>query len=110
MLYIGHWKHYKCETCEKRYIGTAGLARHYRMNPTHGKMLLGHARMLNVTFMFMFSVVISCTLFCAQAAICWLISDIDLCLGKFFCNTWLLFVYKCSTAGKLAKATLNQLT
>ncbi|XP_782622.2 flocculation protein FLO11 [Strongylocentrotus purpuratus] len=27
---------YKCQNCEKRYIGKGGLARHYRENPTHG--------------------------------------------------------------------------
>lgn len=27
---------YKCQSCEKRYIGKGGLARHYRENPTHG--------------------------------------------------------------------------
>lgn len=34
----GKPKTYKCETCEKAYIGRGGLARHFRLNPTHGKM------------------------------------------------------------------------
>lgn len=29
-------KGYKCATCDKAYIGKGGLARHYRLNPTHG--------------------------------------------------------------------------
>jgi len=45
---VGHWKHNKCETCEKRYIGKAGLARHYRLNPTHGQMSAEQKRMLNI--------------------------------------------------------------
>nr|XP_023654832.1 zinc finger protein 839 [Paramormyrops kingsleyae]XP_023654833.1 zinc finger protein 839 [Paramormyrops kingsleyae] len=28
-------KAFKCETCEKAYIGNGGLSRHYRLNPTH---------------------------------------------------------------------------
>ncbi|XP_056624106.1 uncharacterized protein znf839 [Triplophysa dalaica] len=30
-------KAFKCETCEKAYIGVAGLNRHYKLNPTHDK-------------------------------------------------------------------------
>lgn len=30
-------KSFKCETCEKAYIGIAGLNRHYKLNPTHDK-------------------------------------------------------------------------
>ncbi|XP_071477975.1 uncharacterized protein [Diadema antillarum] len=29
-------RRHKCQSCEKRYIGKGGLARHYRENPTHG--------------------------------------------------------------------------
>nr|XP_054758181.1 mucin-5AC-like isoform X2 [Lytechinus pictus] len=29
-------RRYKCQNCEKRYIGRGGLARHYRDNQTHG--------------------------------------------------------------------------
>ncbi|RUS70198.1 hypothetical protein EGW08_022042 [Elysia chlorotica] len=29
-------KNHKCQTCDKSYIGQAGLARHYRLNPDHG--------------------------------------------------------------------------
>ncbi|XP_041468118.1 mucin-5AC-like [Lytechinus variegatus] len=29
-------RRYKCQNCEKRYIGRGGLARHYRDNRTHG--------------------------------------------------------------------------
>ena len=29
-------KKFKCDKCEKAYIGAAGLARHYRLNPDHG--------------------------------------------------------------------------
>ena len=32
----GKPKSFKCETCDKRYIGHCGLARHYRLQPTHG--------------------------------------------------------------------------
>ncbi|XP_014352828.1 zinc finger protein 839 isoform X2 [Latimeria chalumnae] len=28
-------KKFKCETCEKSYIGKGGLARHYKLNPSH---------------------------------------------------------------------------
>ncbi|XP_076463454.1 uncharacterized protein LOC143295716 [Babylonia areolata] len=31
-------KNHKCQTCEKSYIGQAGLARHYRLNPSHGSL------------------------------------------------------------------------
>ncbi|XP_067680359.1 uncharacterized protein [Haliotis asinina] len=31
-------KNYKCDTCEKAYIGQAGLSRHYRLNPSHGSI------------------------------------------------------------------------
>ncbi|XP_048393695.2 zinc finger protein 839 isoform X2 [Stegostoma tigrinum] len=31
-------KKFKCDTCEKSYIGRGGLARHYRLNPTHGQL------------------------------------------------------------------------
>ena len=34
----GRVKQNKCETCDKKYIGRGGLARHYRLNPTHGKL------------------------------------------------------------------------
>uniref|UniRef100_A0A8C1RCA9 Zinc finger protein 839 n=1 Tax=Cyprinus carpio TaxID=7962 RepID=A0A8C1RCA9_CYPCA len=30
-------KAFKCDTCEKAYIGVAGLNRHYKLNPTHDK-------------------------------------------------------------------------
>lgn len=30
-------KAFKCEMCEKSYIGLAGLNRHYRLNPNHNK-------------------------------------------------------------------------
>ncbi|KAK2843242.1 hypothetical protein Q7C36_011457 [Tachysurus vachellii] len=30
-------KAFKCETCEKSYIGFAGLNRHYKLKPTHDK-------------------------------------------------------------------------
>lgn len=30
-------KAFKCETCEKSYIGVAGLNRHYKLNPAHDK-------------------------------------------------------------------------
>ncbi|KAI4900396.1 hypothetical protein NFI96_017772 [Prochilodus magdalenae] len=33
----GRSKAFKCETCEKSYIGLAGLNRHYRLNPSHNK-------------------------------------------------------------------------
>jgi hypothetical protein len=33
----GKSKPWKCRLCEKAYIGKAGLARHYRLNPEHGK-------------------------------------------------------------------------
>uniref|UniRef100_A0ACB8G646 Uncharacterized protein n=1 Tax=Sphaerodactylus townsendi TaxID=933632 RepID=A0ACB8G646_9SAUR len=29
-------KLFKCQTCEKSYIGKGGLARHYKLNPDHG--------------------------------------------------------------------------
>ncbi|TRY55387.1 hypothetical protein DNTS_034408 [Danionella cerebrum] len=32
-------KAFKCDTCEKAYIGVAGLNRHYKLNPTHGEIL-----------------------------------------------------------------------
>jgi len=32
----GKPKSFKCAVCEKRYIGASGLARHYRLQPTHG--------------------------------------------------------------------------
>ncbi|XP_030070400.1 zinc finger protein 839 [Microcaecilia unicolor] len=31
-------KTFKCEACEKSYIGRGGLARHYKLNPGHGKL------------------------------------------------------------------------
>ena len=31
-------KNHKCQTCEKCYIGQGGLARHYRLNPSHGSI------------------------------------------------------------------------
>ncbi|XP_072126398.1 zinc finger protein 839 [Mobula birostris] len=31
-------KKFKCDTCEKSYIGRGGLARHYRLNPSHGEL------------------------------------------------------------------------
>ena len=27
----------KCITCEKKYVGAGGLARHYKLNPSHAK-------------------------------------------------------------------------
>ncbi|XP_056122355.1 uncharacterized protein znf839 [Rhinichthys klamathensis goyatoka] len=30
-------KSFKCDTCDKAYIGVAGLNRHYKLNPTHDK-------------------------------------------------------------------------
>ncbi|CAD5111437.1 DgyrCDS745 [Dimorphilus gyrociliatus] len=37
-------KQYGCSLCKKQYIGVAGLARHYKLNPTHGsqKDLIQH--------------------------------------------------------------------
>ncbi|XP_065605800.1 zinc finger protein 839 isoform X2 [Cyrtonyx montezumae] len=29
---------FKCQTCEKSYIGKGGLARHYKLNPGHGQL------------------------------------------------------------------------
>ncbi|KAL8619688.1 hypothetical protein ACOMHN_019743 [Nucella lapillus] len=34
-------KNHKCHTCEKSYIGQAGLARHFRLNPSHGSLPAG---------------------------------------------------------------------
>ena len=34
----GKPRNWKCEACDKAYIGRAGLARHYRMKPSHGKL------------------------------------------------------------------------
>ena len=34
----GKPRNWKCEMCDKAYIGRAGLARHYRMKPSHGKL------------------------------------------------------------------------
>ncbi|XP_027659264.2 zinc finger protein 839 isoform X2 [Falco rusticolus] len=31
-------KMFKCQTCEKSYIGKGGLARHYKLNPGHGEL------------------------------------------------------------------------
>ncbi|XP_068959841.1 zinc finger protein 839 [Petaurus breviceps papuanus] len=31
-------KTFKCQTCEKAYIGQGGLARHYKLNPGHGQL------------------------------------------------------------------------
>ncbi|VCX37292.1 unnamed protein product [Gulo gulo] len=31
-------KTFKCQTCEKSYIGKGGLARHLRLNPGHGRL------------------------------------------------------------------------
>ncbi|KAK7488624.1 hypothetical protein BaRGS_00020077 [Batillaria attramentaria] len=31
-------KNFKCQTCDKSYIGNAGLGRHYRLNPSHGSL------------------------------------------------------------------------
>ncbi|RMB98713.1 hypothetical protein DUI87_24932 [Hirundo rustica rustica] len=31
-------KTFKCQTCEKSYIGKGGLARHYKLNPDHGEL------------------------------------------------------------------------
>ncbi|XP_014427465.2 zinc finger protein 839 isoform X1 [Pelodiscus sinensis] len=31
-------KMFKCQTCEKSYIGKGGLARHYKLNPVHGQL------------------------------------------------------------------------
>ncbi|KAM6202694.1 zinc finger protein 839 [Rhynchocyon petersi] len=30
-------KTFKCQTCEKSYIGKGGLARHFKLNPSHGQ-------------------------------------------------------------------------
>jgi len=32
----GKLKLFKCDVCEKRYVGPCGLARHYKLHPTHG--------------------------------------------------------------------------
>jgi len=34
----GKTKGNKCDECGKSYIGRGGLARHFRLNPTHGQM------------------------------------------------------------------------
>ncbi|XP_025104004.1 uncharacterized protein LOC112570035 isoform X2 [Pomacea canaliculata] len=31
-------KNYRCQQCDKSYIGRAGLGRHYRLNPSHGSL------------------------------------------------------------------------
>uniref|UniRef100_A0A8C8UAY4 Zinc finger protein 839 n=1 Tax=Peromyscus maniculatus bairdii TaxID=230844 RepID=A0A8C8UAY4_PERMB len=31
-------KAFKCQTCEKSYIGKGGLARHFKLNPGHGQL------------------------------------------------------------------------
>lgn len=31
-------KAFKCQTCEKSYIGKGGLARHLKLNPSHGRL------------------------------------------------------------------------
>nr|XP_054954017.1 zinc finger protein 839 isoform X6 [Pan paniscus] len=31
-------KSFKCQTCEKSYIGKGGLARHFKLNPGHGQL------------------------------------------------------------------------
>ncbi|XP_038607848.1 zinc finger protein 839 [Tachyglossus aculeatus] len=31
-------KAFKCQFCEKSYIGKGGLARHYKLNPSHGQL------------------------------------------------------------------------
>uniref|UniRef100_A0A8C8SAR2 Zinc finger protein 839 n=1 Tax=Pelusios castaneus TaxID=367368 RepID=A0A8C8SAR2_9SAUR len=31
-------KTFRCQTCEKSYIGKGGLARHYKLNPGHGQL------------------------------------------------------------------------
>ncbi|XP_047594020.1 zinc finger protein 839 isoform X2 [Lutra lutra] len=31
-------KTFKCQTCEKSYIGKGGLARHLKLNPSHGRL------------------------------------------------------------------------
>ncbi|XP_025247167.1 LOW QUALITY PROTEIN: zinc finger protein 839 [Theropithecus gelada] len=31
-------KSFKCQTCEKSYIGKGGLARHFKLNPGHGQV------------------------------------------------------------------------
>ncbi|XP_030340892.1 zinc finger protein 839 isoform X2 [Strigops habroptila] len=31
-------KTFKCQTCEKSYIGKGGLTRHYKLNPGHGQL------------------------------------------------------------------------
>lgn len=38
-ILTGHGKDkpWKCMACDKAYIGKAGLARHYRLAPDHGK-------------------------------------------------------------------------
>ncbi|KAI8787742.1 hypothetical protein BgiMline_007051, partial [Biomphalaria glabrata] len=31
----GRPRNHRCQTCDKSYIGQAGLNRHYRLNPDH---------------------------------------------------------------------------
>uniref|UniRef100_A0AAY4BLQ4 C2H2-type domain-containing protein n=1 Tax=Denticeps clupeoides TaxID=299321 RepID=A0AAY4BLQ4_9TELE len=36
-------KAFKCETCDKSYIGLGGLSRHYKLNPSHGSVQISTA-------------------------------------------------------------------
>uniref|UniRef100_UPI00358FB429 uncharacterized protein n=2 Tax=Myxine glutinosa TaxID=7769 RepID=UPI00358FB429 len=38
MSYTSKPKNFRCQNCDKSYIGRGGLARHYRLNPTHGAL------------------------------------------------------------------------
>ncbi|XP_054827972.1 zinc finger protein 839 [Eublepharis macularius] len=40
-------KLFKCQTCEKSYIGKGGLARHYKLNPDHGPQECSPSSSLN---------------------------------------------------------------
>lgn len=40
-------KMFKCQTCEKSYIGKGGLARHYKLNPDHGRQESSHSSSIN---------------------------------------------------------------
>lgn len=45
----GKQKLHKCSTCDKKYIGPGGLARHYRLNPTHGSMDSSQSRVIFIS-------------------------------------------------------------
>uniref|UniRef100_A0A8C4Q746 C2H2-type domain-containing protein n=1 Tax=Eptatretus burgeri TaxID=7764 RepID=A0A8C4Q746_EPTBU len=38
LSYTSKPKNFRCQNCDKSYIGRGGLARHYRLNPTHGAL------------------------------------------------------------------------